>query len=129
MFRLSNRTDYGLILLASLAGQKNPVPIAHVAKNYSISPKFLSKIALDLKSGGILSSKEGVTGGYTLAKRPREIKLTEVLRILDGDVVSGGCFEEGHECICGAKDMWGDVQKGILSVLRGKTVADLRSLS
>jgi len=128
MFRLSTRADYGLILLSSLhcgAPQGKPFPISAIAKKHKISAKFLSQIAQDLKKAGILISKEGISGGYTLAKSAEEIKLLDVLKVLEGNLAEGRCFEEGHECSCGAKDMWLDVKKQMEETIGKKTVADL----
>ena len=125
MFRLSTRADYGLILLSNLSRAKKLTSISSVAKKNKISPKFLAQIAADLKKAGILSAKEGITGGYSLAKKPAEIKLLDVLKVLDGGLVEGKCFEDGHECTCGAGDMWADVREQIEATIGKKTVADL----
>jgi len=125
MFRLSTRADYGLILLSNLSRSKKLTPISAVAKKNKISAKFLAQIAADLKRAGILTSKEGMSGGYSLAKSAEQIKLLDVLRVLDGDLVEGKCFEDGHECSCGAGDMWADMKEQIEATIGKKTVADL----
>ncbi|MDO8486771.1 MAG: Rrf2 family transcriptional regulator [Candidatus Curtissbacteria bacterium] len=125
MFRLSQKADYGLILLSRLSKSKTPVSVAQVAKKNEISSKFLSQIASELKRAGILKSREGVNGGYSLAKKPNEIKLLDVLKLLDGELVEGKCFEDDHECNCGAGDMWKDVKKQLEATIGKKTVADL----
>ena len=147
MFRLTTKSDYGLILLSTLSSvQTHPhgeikatsrshtrgvqgfnkfVSIATIAKKNQISPKFLSQIAQDLKKAGILVSREGVSGGYTLAKSADKIKLLDVLKVLDGELVEGKCFEDGHECVCGAGDMWTDMKAQMEETIGKKTVADL----
>ena len=144
MFKLSQKADYGLILLSSIAKlhsgseveasaslhsrsvtKRQFVSIASVAAKHKISHKFLSQIAQDLKKAGILASKEGISGGYTLAKSAGEIKLLDVLKILEGELLEGKCFEEGHECTCGAGDMWQEMKKQMEASIGKKTVADL----
>ena len=128
MFRLSQKSDYGLILLSSLAPRSargKLTPISSVAKKNKISAKFLSQIAADLKRAGILTSKEGMSGGYSLAKSAEQIKLLDVLKVLDGDLVAGKCFEDGHECTCGAGEMWADMREQMEETIGRKTVADL----
>ena len=125
MFRLSQKADYGLMLLSSLARSKKLIPISAIAQKNQISPKFLSQVANELKRAGILTSKEGITGGYSLAKSAGEIKLLDVLKILEGELVEGKCFEEGHECTCGAGEMWQQMKKQMEATLGKKTVADL----
>lgn len=144
MFRLSQRADYGLILLSELSrsqvhsrgeskvlarkhsgGVGKFLSVADIAKKNKISPKFLSQVATELKKAGILASKEGTTGGFSLAKPADEIKILDILRVLDGELVEGKCFEDDHECSCGAGDMWGDVKKQLEETIGRKTVADL----
>jgi len=125
MFRLSQKADYGLILLSNLADAENSIPISRVAKENQISPKFLSTIALELKKAGILKAREGKSGGYMLAKNADKIKILDVLKVLDGELVEGKCFEDGHECSCGAGDMWEEVKDQLAATIGSKTVADL----
>lgn len=130
MFRLSQKTDYGLILLSFFAKASEDksnkyLSVSSVAKKHQISFKFLSQIAGELKRAGILKSREGVSGGYSLAKKPKEIKILDVLKTLDGELVVGECFEEDHECHCGGKDMWLEMKKQMEATIGKKTVADL----
>lgn len=127
MFRLTTKSDYGLILLSNLSRSKKLVSVSTVAKKNQISSKFLSQIANELKRAGYIKSKEGVTGGYTLAKKPAEIKILDVLKTLDGELVMGECFEDDHECSCGGKDIWMDMKKQLEETIGKKTVADLVS--
>jgi len=103
------------------------VSVSTIAKKNKISPKFLAQIASDLKKAGILASREGVKGGYTLAKKADEIKILEVLEVLDGGLVKGDCFEDDHDCICGAGEMWGEMKEKMEETVGSKTVADLVS--
>lgn len=125
MFKLSQKSDYGLILLSNVAKAKGIVSVATVAKKNKLSSKFLSQVALELKKVGILKSKEGTAGGYALAKKANEIKILDVLTALDGGLVKGECFEDDHECKCGAKEMWGDLKTQMEETIGKKTVADL----
>ena len=140
MFRLSQKSDYGLILLSHFASSSAKatkdkkasrdksnrfISVSSVANKNKISPKFLSQIAQELKKAGILASKEGVSGGYSLAKSAKQIKLLDVLKVLDGELVEGKCFEDDHECVCGAGDMWADMKKQMEETIGKKTVADL----
>jgi len=125
MFRLSQKSDYGLILLSSIAHKNSRVSISTIAKKHKLSAKFLSQVAQELKKGGILSAKEGVDGGYQLAKDAKKIKVLDVLMLLDGGLVKGDCFEDDHECECGAKEMWMEMKEQMEATIGKKTVADL----
>ena len=125
MFRLSQKADYGLILLSNISKSKKPLSVSTVAKKNQISTKFLSQIAGELKKAGMLTSREGVSGGYILAKKPEQIKILDVLKTLDGELVEGKCFEDDHECMCGGKDIWMDMKEQLEATIGSKTVADL----
>lgn len=125
MFKLSQKSDYGLILLSNVAKSKGVISVSSVAKKNKLSSKFLSQVASELKKAGIITSKEGVSGGYSLAKAANEIKILDVLVALDGNLMKGDCFEDGHQCNCGAQDMWGDMKKQMEKIIGKKTVADL----
>lgn len=125
MFKLSQKSDYGLILLSNLSKSDKIVSVSSIAKKNKLSSKFLSQVALELKKAGIIASKEGVSGGYTLAKKANEINILEVLTVLDGGLVKGKCFEDDHECVCGAKDIWSDMKEQMEAMIGRKTVADL----
>ena len=125
MFRLSQKADYGLILLSNLSKNKKPISVASIARKNEIPAKFLSQIATELKKAGMIKAKEGVTGGFTLAKKATDIKLLDVLKLLDGELVVGECFEDDHECHCGGKEMWQDLKKQLEETIGSKTVADL----
>src|SRR3972149_2859528 len=124
MFRLSTKSDYGLILLSNLSRSKKLVSVSSFAKKNKLSAKFLSQVAQELKKAGIISAKEGVAGGYTLARSAEQIKILDVLKTLDGELVVGECFEDDHECTCGGRDMFLDVKAQLEETIGKKTVAD-----
>ena len=53
MFRLTTKSDYGLILLSNLSRSKKLVSVSSVAKKNKLSAKFLSQVAGELKKAGI----------------------------------------------------------------------------
>lgn len=125
MFKLSQKADYGLILLSSVSKSKTPLSVAKIAQKNQLSSKFLSQIATELKKAGFIKSREGASGGFTLAKAPQEINILDVLKTLDGELVVGECLEDDHQCHCGGKAMWKDLKKQMEKTIGGKTVADL----
>ena len=125
--RLSKSKKGGVRAVGNLSSRatRNLVPISLIAKKHKISPKFLSQIAAELKKAGILVSREGKFGGYTLAKSAGKIKILDVLRVLDGELVEGKCFEDDQECTCGAGEMWNEMKTQMEETIGRKTVADL----
>ena len=96
---LSTRCRYALHALVHLAGNKTGIPIriSEIADTNRLPRKFLEGILSDLKKGGILSSKRGQQGGYLLARPAHDIRLNEVIRLLDGPQLLAPC---SHDTAC-----------------------------
>jgi Rrf2 family transcriptional regulator, cysteine metabolism repressor len=84
--KLSKRTEYGLRAVIQLARlwPRHYVQSRDLAKLEELPNKFLESILLALRRGGFLESKVGSGGGYRLSRNPREIKVGEVIRRLEG---------------------------------------------
>ena len=126
--KLSRKGDYGLLLVTALARRTGWVSLRGVAREKKLPYKFLSQVAGDLRQAGILESKEGVGGGYKLAKRPGKILVREVLNALEGPMEASECVRE-HECDCGGACVHEAVEEklveGASRALSMFTVADL----
>jgi len=133
---LSKKTKYGLKALTFLASQPNstPIQIAEIAKQENISQKFLESILLTLRRNGFLGSKKGKGGGYYLIKKPDEILMTEVMRVLEGPIsmvpcVSLNFYEKCDDCPdekrCSVHKLMLKVRDANLEVYRNNTLADL----
>ncbi|MBX3264769.1 MAG: Rrf2 family transcriptional regulator [Labilithrix sp.] len=91
MLRLSNRGRYALKAVFDLAVHGDaPVQVRDVATRQRIPLRFLEQIFQLLKRGGLVESKRGPRGGFTLAREPDEVKLGDVLRAVEGPVVLTG---------------------------------------
>lgn len=84
--RLSKQTEYGLRAIVQLAriGPRQYVQSRDLSEAEALPNKFLEAILLTLRRGGFLESKVGREGGYRLAKPPREIRIGELIRRLEG---------------------------------------------
>jgi len=94
--RLSKKGEYAVRALVEIGFEARLRPntliqISTVAERTNIPEKFLEQILLALRNGGILKSKRGVEGGYSLAKAPEQITLGEVVRLLDGPLAPIPC--------------------------------------
>ncbi len=133
---LSKKTKYGIKALAYIARQqdKKPVQTAEIAKSQNISHKFLESILLLLKNSGILAAKKGKGGGYYLIKDPTEVKMTQVIRILEGPIAMLPCvslnyYEKCSDCpdekLCSVNALMIQVRDSTLKVLGENTLAHL----
>jgi Rrf2 family protein len=135
---LSAKTKYGLKALAFMARQENnkPVQIATIAKSESISQKYLESILLTLRKSGFLGSKKGKGGGYYLLKSPEDIKMSGVMRILEGPIAMIPCvslnfYEKCDDCpdenACAVHNLMIEVRDSTLNIFNNKSLADLIS--
>ena len=133
---LSKKAKYGLHALSKLAQEhgKGPTLISDISVSESIPHKFLEMILLDLKRKGILQSKKGKGGGYSLRRAPALITLGEVVRALDGPLaplpcVSQTAYQSCDECVdelsCGIRNVMKEVRDATASILDGTTLQDL----
>ena len=69
---MSRKARYALRALYALSAEeaRGPVLIADLAEREKIPHKFLETILLELKNAGVLKSKKGKGGGYSMAARP-----------------------------------------------------------
>jgi len=132
---LSKKTKYGLKALSYLAKQKNNVPvlISDISKAENISQKYLESILLSLKKNGILSSKKGKGGGYFLLQNPKEIKISTIMRVLEGPIAMLPCvslnyYEKCDDCVdeeqCSLSILMAEVRDSTLKILENKTLAN-----
>ena len=89
--RLSKRTEYGLRAIVQLARlwPAHYVQSRDLAKQEVMPNKFLESILLALRRGGFIESKVGSGGGYKLSRPPKEIRVGDVLRRLEGRLAGG----------------------------------------
>lgn len=102
---LTNKGKYGLKALVDLAGLEpgKTAFVTDIAVRNNIPKKFLDTILLDLRNNGILRSKKGPNGGYSLSKSADDIMIGEVIRALDGPLAPIRCasrtaFEACDDC-------------------------------
>ncbi len=137
---LSKKTKYGLKALTFIArsGDDVPVQVSAIAKSEQIPQKFLESILLTLRKAGILGSKKGKHGGYYLRSEPSEIKMTDVMRVLEGPIAMVPCvslnyYEKCDDCPdehkCSVHKLMIQVRDNTLKVFRNTTLADLSGVS
>ena len=135
---LTRRSKYGLKAVLYLAGQvgRGPISVAEVADQEHIPRKFLEAILLDLKRSGVLQSKKGQGGGYSLGRKPTEITVGQVIRTLDGPLalipcVSQTAYARCAECVdeetCGVRLAMKQVRDATAKILDHTTLSGLRA--
>jgi Rrf2 family protein len=93
---LSQKTKYAIKAMIALAeiGVGEGIQTAELARQESIPKKFLEQILLDLKHHGLINSKRGKNGGYTLIKDPSEISIGRLVRLIEGPIAPLSCLSK-----------------------------------
>lgn len=88
---ISAKTDYAIRALLMLAEQalvadspSSPISVDTLARRQELPRKFLEAILGDLRRAGLVVSRRGPTGGYTLSRPADRISLGDVVRVVDG---------------------------------------------
>lgn len=129
--KLSTRGRYATRALLDLAlhHDDEPVLLRDIARRQQISLSYLEHLIAPLIAGGIVRSTRGAKGGISLAKPPGEIKLNEVIQLLEGSIVLAECITNPEVCArsesCVTRDVWGEVKKAINGVLGSITLQNL----
>lgn len=129
--KLSTRGQYGTRALLDIAlhQRERPVPLKDIAQRQQISLQYLEHLITPLIAGGIVRSTRGARGGIGLAKPPQEIKLSEVIGLLEGSIAPVECVNDPKYCSrsdsCVTRDIWAELEKAISGVLESTTLQDL----
>src|SRR5436190_22260374 len=91
MLRMSRLTDYAVALLAQFAKNPGQHSAREMAGELHLPAPAVSKVLKTLARRGLLVTHRGAKGGFTLARRPQEISIAEVLRALDGPLAITEC--------------------------------------
>ncbi|NOQ44000.1 MAG: Rrf2 family transcriptional regulator, partial [Dehalococcoidia bacterium] len=117
------------LLDVALHQDDSPVQLKVIAQRQQISLHYLEHIVAPLIAAGLLRSTRGAYGGVSLGKPPQEIKLSEVIQVLEGSITPVECVDDPNVCsradVCATRDVWTDVKKAMAGVLESVTLQDL----
>ena len=133
--QITYKGDYSLkaILFLAIRYGRDIITINELAKRLDIPVKFLEQVLLDLKRGGFVDSKRGIKGGYFLLKHPKEIRIGDVIRFVDGPLEPIACANTdkcyrgcGDIDNCVFRDIWIETAKATSNIVDNITFDDLR---
>jgi Rrf2 family protein len=121
VIRLSRIADYGIVLMAHLAGCPEGAP--HNAR------ELVSKVLKALARAGLLVSHRGAKGGYGLARPPERISVPEMIAALEGPIGLTECAQHPGACAqeagCHVREPWQRISRAVQGTLARITLADL----
>src|SRR5712672_4123761 len=131
--KISQKGLYALQALMMLTRRYNQgaIRIRDIAYEENLPEKFLELILLELKNARIVESVRGAKGGYRLRRAPAEIKLSEIIRLMDGPLAPFGDADQLRSLIITDPDhraLYGvflEVRDAAAKILESTTVADI----
>jgi FeS assembly SUF system regulator len=132
MIRLGKLTDYGLVLMTYIARDHDRS--LHTARELSVESRLplptVSKLLKELLQGGLLVSHRGIKGGYSLARKPREISVAEIIAVLEGPIALTECSTDisglcDFEPCCPIKDNQRIISQAVRGALDKVMLSDL----
>lgn len=133
MIKLSTKGRYGTRLMLNLARHygngSDAVILKRISEDERISIRYLEQIIIPLKINRLVKSIRGAGGGYTLARRPEDIRLSEILLALEGNCCLVECLEDGTYCefvdSCPTFEVWKGATELLKNYFEGLTLRDV----
>lgn len=135
--KLSKRAEYGLRALINLGIAqelgRDRISISELAACDNLPLKFVEQILMQLREAGYVDSKRGKFGGYFICKPVSEIRMGELVRLLDGPLAPISCASQTayqkcscpDETHCGLRMLMIDVRNAMANILDRYSLADV----
>ena len=131
----STKGEYGVRLMVQLGRHfgQGPASLAEIATEEDLPRAYLEQLVISLRDAGLVTSTRGAHGGYELARDPRDIRMGEVLRALEGPLAPMICATDDPEHAtacdrssrCTVNVLWVRVREAVTTALDSMTLADL----
>ncbi|MEV8595966.1 Rrf2 family transcriptional regulator [Streptomyces sp. NPDC052012] len=131
--RISARADYAVRAALELAASREDAPVKAeaIAEAQDIPHKFLEGILNDMRRGGLVLSQRGGNGGYRLARPAASISIADVIRVVDGPLVSVRGVRPPDLSYTGPAQsllpLWIALRSNVREILEGVSLADVAS--
>lgn len=130
-FQFTRKSDYGLLILTSLAkrGKGEIASLSELSREKYLPKAFASQIGKRLVKAKIIGAKEGRGGGYYLIDEPYKVNLLKVLNVIEGQIEPVLCTQEPNDCkakaVCLHRNFMLKLSQEIKDLLARYTLADL----
>jgi Rrf2 family protein len=134
---LTKKGEYALRAMIQLGLAKalgrELIPVSELAQSNRLPLKFVERILLELREAGYVETQRGKLGGYLLAKPMEQIRMGELVRLIDGRLAPIACASETEysrcscpdEEHCGLRMLMIDVRNAISNILDRHTLSEV----
>ena len=129
--KVSTKGDYGVRALVELAHRygQGPVQSAAIASRQEIPETYLDQLLTTLRRAGFIRSVRGPQGGHALISEPHEVRMSDVMVVLEGSLAPIACVDDPDACTkeggCVQREVWERVRDATQEILDSVTIADL----
>lgn len=128
--RLKKYTDFALRVLIYTAASEERVSIKEISDTFYISAEHIRKVVHQLSLNNYLKTTRGRNGGVVLGKKPDEINIGEIIRLMENDFYLVECFDgDNNQCVitpaCKLRSVIGEAMHAFFKVLDQYTLDDL----
>ena len=129
--KFSTKTGYGLRVMVKLAENygKGYYSLNKFAKEENISLAYLERLMVKLKRQNFVESIKGSKGGYKLSRHPKNIKISEIFKTLEGSLVPYYCAQvKPYKCKskkCQSQKVWLKLYQSMYNTLNSITLAEV----
>ena len=127
IMKLSAKSRYGLRAMYHLgkSSLSQPVSLNTLAKLSDVSSPYLEKLLGLLKKSHLVVATRGTNGGYNLAKEAKDISVGDIIRALEGEVLSIDCVSKCKKTGCPNKEVFGNLYTEITQILNKSTLQNM----
>ncbi len=130
MLRITRETDYGIVLLTDMARHRDDAfTAASLAERQHLPVPMVSKVLKALARAGILESRRGAQGGYSLAMTPEKVSAASIIEALEGPIAITECTQDDSACVheghCGMSNHWMRINTAIRTALEHISLGEL----
>ena len=128
--KLSTKGRYGVKAMVELAIHygDSPLSIKTISQRQGISEYYLEQLFSPLRKAKLINSIRGAQGGYILGREPKDIKISDIMYVLEGPIEIADCIE-GVDCnnidCCATRLLWTKIKNSIDEVMEGITLQDI----
>jgi Rrf2 family protein len=125
--QITRQADYALRAMLYLArlDPSQRAATSQIAEEQEIPPSFLAKIISQLSIAGLIHTSRGARGGVSLARKPEDISLLDVVEAIDGPITLNDCTQDPDICsfgdTCPLHEVWCETQAELVNRLQAST--------
>lgn len=124
-------TEYAFQILSYMATEESRLyRVDEIFDKLHIPYRYLRKLMTNLTKSEFIVSIQGKNGGYKISKKLEDIRLLDIIDVVDPDYLTGKCFFGFDNCAlqstCSMHDQWSDVRTDIRNILSGTSLSDIK---